>query len=374
MKVKMTAAKIAILLMIIAAFALAVSGCSDNEDKTSDVTDEVQDEEKDLDLVTVGDYHLMPQKAVNVGILDGGGGKLKEDKCIGLCFLMQEESPSLLTCTYGKILDFDVCLGFEYPLSDVGSSYVITEPVSDEEGYKTRLTFVYDAYKIEDVPEKIVFKSGDKNDSCAMPECFNVIDDENVIVDLSLADFGEGGNKLLMASENAYADFFASRVNKLYRIGINKLKDNEVIPETDDMDSILFDKTTLEPLFFDKEVKDQLSADWKISKEDLSGVVVADDNMWLCTDINSVKSVAPYDTWKYLIMYKSYESRLDKGFYYGGDRVCVTTMVYVIDVASGDIVHMKFIGADVPEKNTKTPKGTVMKDEAKEYIRGMMGE
>jgi len=71
----------------------------------------------------------------------------------------------------------------------------------------------------------------------------------------------------------------------------------------------------------------------------------------------------------YLILYAGLTSKVDEEFYMGGvDRVTTTTLVFVINVATREIVHIECIGVDCPEATTDHTRGYTKVSDAENYM------
>lgn len=87
------------------------------------------------------------------------------------------------------------------------------------------------------------------------------------------------------------------------------------------------------------------------------------------------------DDLRYVITYRSYETQREQNFYRvvrgsGGlrDRITVSTIVYVVDARSGEVVHIRHVGCDKPPAEYSTrSRGSVLTKEAKEYIASLLG-
>ncbi len=80
---------------------------------------------------------------------------------------------------------------------------------------------------------------------------------------------------------------------------------------------------------------------------------------------------------QYLIYTRPFISHVDEGFYSGGwDRTLVTTVVFIIDATTREIVHIEVIGTDVPGASVSmgANKGKPKWEEAEEYILGLLEE
>ena len=75
----------------------------------------------------------------------------------------------------------------------------------------------------------------------------------------------------------------------------------------------------------------------------------------------------------YLILYGGLFSDYEKNYYIGGHRITVTTLVFVIDTKTGEIVHIETIGVDRPGSSTKTPKGKTYVQESIDYLSALLG-
>ena len=160
----------------------------------------------------------------------------------------------------------------------------------------------------------------------------------------------------------------------IYKDSIAKMKSDNVIPDSNG--DLVFNQVTLEPEFADSAKGAELTGAWNSS---LSGVVLADhrfvnDDQDIKFSAYSAKFADSPKDWKYLIVYTSYDSKIEEEFYYGGvDRISVTTLVLIIDVEKTEVVHIEFIGADCPPAmNAQSIRGEFMRDEALEYIERLL--
>lgn len=363
-------------IVCVIAMVISVSGCGKTGSNANNTQKEQKRQEKraEQQMIEIEDCHLIPEKCVSVSIVDHPVEKNGTGFGTGLSFLMQEKEAPVTDSSFGSLLAFDASLCFEYPLSDVSSSFVIVEPVTDVEGCSSRVTFVYMTYKSDELPQKMRFVSEGTELTRFISDMFTDEEESEMEIAIDQMNFSDVGDclpinerRLLAASSEACEKIFKNRAEALYLQGIENLKADGVIPETDEADGLFFDEETLEPVFLDAEAAKRLTSDWK---PDRSGVVTADYNFFVNTEMAGFS--ASFEKWQYLIVYMDYVSRIEDDYYIGADRRSASTLVFVIDVSTDKIVHIRFIGADIPPASTKNPNGTVMKEEAEAYIQQLL--
>lgn len=71
----------------------------------------------------------------------------------------------------------------------------------------------------------------------------------------------------------------------------------------------------------------------------------------------------------YLIVYGGFISRKEKNYYKGGiSRNTVSTEVFVIDAVKKEVIHIEHIGTNAPQAVTTTPTGSILSNDALNYM------
>ena len=81
------------------------------------------------------------------------------------------------------------------------------------------------------------------------------------------------------------------------------------------------------------------------------------------------------DECDYLIVFDSVASHVDEDYYMGSiDRTCVTSLVFVIDVSEGKIVHIENVGTDTPGSTVEMgqQRGDLLWDEVAAYLNELL--
>ncbi|SCW41492.1 Leucine rich repeat-containing protein [Ruminococcaceae bacterium YRB3002] len=90
---------------------------------------------------------------------------------------------------------------------------------------------------------------------------------------------------------------------------------------------------------------------------------------YTCMSFNDVPFANERSECDYLMLYGGFKSRVDYGFYMGDvDRITTTTLVFVINVAKREIVHIECIGIDCPGITTDHTTGYTKVNEARTYM------
>lgn len=80
------------------------------------------------------------------------------------------------------------------------------------------------------------------------------------------------------------------------------------------------------------------------------------------------------DECDYLIVFDAVDSSIKKKYYASGhDRISVTTLVLVIDVNRGKVVHIENVGTDTPgDYQVTNNSGSMLKQQLAEYLDGLL--
>ena len=397
---------IAVLIVLIMVL-LSICGCSraDTEDS---------EESSEPGVFTTDGCHLKAEKWVRIPAADITYTETDNNATpfygVGLSYLVQEDTLPLTECDFGSMMTIDFNLHYEHPQYPQEALCVIAEPVTDIENYRSRIIFVYRLAEDYGFPESLT--AGDLD----IPDSFNAIDTlEEVTIDLSQFEPISCGDTLQLTERillpcdiNSFSELYCDKVRNMYRNAVESLKEQGVIPQTEDIGALKFNGH--EPEFLDEAKGKELTSPWKA---DQPGAVIADqyfevyanqawtiDEQKRASDYplffpvttwwenktedwekgaepwlkNANSFASSYDEWKYLIIYRDMVSGVEKGYYMGGiDRTTVTTMVFVIDVQTGELVHIKAVASDTPPSyGAEHSVGSIQKDEAFAYINTLL--
>ena len=375
------------ILVIVLAMMLLLVGCGSKGDSGSDKKTTEGPKVKPIGQeIDVNGYHFLVEKWVRVSDFDIRNDSMYPDSNgVGLSILLEDDTIPMLDNAMPAFY-FDTTSGGKNESSKIKSWIVVAEPVTGLEGYSVRLTFIYTVVDGHDLPTELIF-----NNPVSGSESYFTLDSmetelnnlETFDVDVSSCSFDGFGSEIkidkkyvLVSSDYGMSRIGSKMARSIYDDSIAKLKNDNVIPDSDG--DLVFNQVTLEPEFADSAKGAELTGAWNAS---LSGVVLADhafrdeEKDRKLSGYSSKFADSPKD-WKYLIVYTSYDSKIEEEFYYGGvDRISVTTLVLIIDVEKTEVVHIEFIGADCPPAmNAQSIRGEFMRDEALEYIERLLAK
>ena len=375
------------ILVLVLAMMLLLVGCGSKGDSGSDKkTTEGPKVKPTGQEIDVNGYHFLVEKWVRVSDFDIRNDSMRPDSNgVGLSILMEDDTIPMLENGMPAFY-FDTTSGGKTESSKIKSWIVVAEPVSNFEGYSVRLTYIYTVVNGHDLPTELIFNnpvSGSESYFTLDPMETELNNLETFDVDVSSCSFDGFGSELkidkkyvLVSNDYGMSGIGSKMAQSVYYDSIAKLKSDNVIPDSDG--DLVFNQVTLEPEFADSSKGAELTETWNSS---LSGVVLADhrfvnDDQNIKFSAYSAKFADSPKNWKYLVVYNSYDSKIEEEYYHGGiNRISVTTLVLIIDVEKKEVVHIEFIGADCPPAmNAQSPRGEFMRDDALEYIERLLSK
>ena len=171
----------------------------------------------------------------------------------------------------------------------------------------------------------------------------------------------------IIGDDNNWGDVHA----KLYT-ALEKLSDQGVLEKDEDGDPLIEFDDDYNIIFHDKTVGEKLLKDpgtfknafYPEEKEDVNKVSKNDLSFYHCD---------------YYVIWNDYDSRVVKDYYTSGDskfdRIDRTTVVFVIDAETDELVHVHTAGTDIPSHTVfvssvqEGNQGGALPDEAEAYIK-----
>ena len=113
------------------------------------------------------------------------------------------------------------------------------------------------------------------------------------------------------------------------------------------------------PLFYPQSLNGHFS-------EELAKVILA--------NVPADAYAGSIDECDYLVVYDSGASHIDESYYMGVDRQSTTTLVVVVNMHEGKVVHIENLGTDTPGRTVKMGqnRGRMLWDECAEYLNTLL--
>ncbi len=109
--------------------------------------------------------------------------------------------------------------------------------------------------------------------------------------------------------------------------------------------------------------------------ESLNGHFDEERSKIILADVPAEAFADSFDDCDFLIVYDEVASHVDENYYFGSiNRTSVTTLVLVVDMKSGQVVHIENVGTDTPGSTVKMGQqhGTLLWDEVAAYLNKLL--